>query len=40
MDAMPHRHHPHHRQALGIALVLILIWGGNFTMTLDRKSVV
>ncbi len=29
---MPHRHHPHHRLALGIALVLILIWGGNFTL--------
>ena len=29
---MPHRHHPHHRLALGVALALIVIWGGNFTL--------
>ena len=29
---MPHRRHPHHRLALGVALVLVLIWGVNFSL--------
>ena len=32
MHGMPQRHHPHYRLALAVALVLIVIWGANFTL--------
>jgi len=32
MTGMPHRHSPNHRLALGIGLLLVVVWGGNFTL--------